>query len=104
MTLNRALPPEISSRLKEVAVFCQQNGIARMALFGSTLRGEAGPDSDLDLLVEFETGRTPGFRFFEMQDELSMLFGRTVDLETPGFLAPEIRARVVSEARVLYAA
>jgi predicted nucleotidyltransferase len=104
MASNRPLPPEIGSRLGEVAAFCRQNGIARMALFGSTLRGENGLDSDLDLLVEFEKGRTPGFRFFELQDELSMIFGKTVDLETPGFLAPDVRARVVAEARVLYAA
>ena len=104
MASHPPLPPEIDSRLGEVASFCRQNGIVRMALFGSILRGEARPDSDLDLLVEFETGRTPGFRFFEMQDQLSALFGRTVDLETPGFLAPDIRVRVLSEARVLYAA
>lgn len=104
MSFVTPLPPDIDSRLGELAAFCLQNGILRMALFGSTLRGEARLDSDLDLLVEFETGRTPGFRFFEMQDELSVLFGRTVDLETPGFLPPDIRARVLAEARVLYAA
>jgi hypothetical protein len=104
MAPDHRLPPDIDSRLGEVAAFCRHNGIVRMALFGSTLRGEARRDSDLDLLVEFETGRTPGFRFFELQDQLSALFGRTVDLETPGFLSPEIRARVVSEARVIYAA
>lgn len=95
---------DLDSRLGEVAVFCKRNGIARLALFGSTLRGEAGPDSDLDLLVEFETGRTPGFRFFDLQDQLSQMLGRRVDLETPAFLAPDIRARVMTEARVLYAA
>lgn len=104
MASNRPLPPDIGSRLGELAEFCRTNGIVRMALFGSTLRGEARPDSDLDLLVEFERGRTPGFRFFEMQDQLSSLFGRTVDLETLGFLAPDIRVRVLSEAQVLYAA
>lgn len=104
MNSTNPLPSDIGSRLEEVADFCRQNGIVRMALFGSTLHGEARPDSDLDLLVEFETGRTPGLRFFELQDQLSALFGRTVDLETPGFLSPDIRARVVAEARVLYAA
>lgn len=104
MNSANSIPLDIDSRLGELAAFCRQNGIVRMALFGSTLHGEARPDSDLDLLVEFEVGRTPGFRFFEMQDQLSALFGRTVDLETPGFLSPDIRARVLAKARVLYAA
>lgn len=104
MASNYSLPPDIDSRLGEVAEFCRTNGIVRMALFGSTLRGEARPDSDLDLLVEFAMGRTPGFRFFEIQDQLSALFGRTVDLETPGFLSPDIRAQVLAEAQVLYVA
>ena len=104
MAIKYPLPPDIGSRLEEVADFCRQNGIVRMALFGSILRGEAGPDSDLDLLVEFEAGRTPGFHFFDLQDQLSILFGRTVDLETPGFLSPEIRARVLIDSKVLYAA
>ena len=104
MNSTQPISPDIDSRLGEVAAFCRRNGIRRMALFGSTLRGEAGPGSDLDLLVEFEAGRTPGFHFFDLQDQLSTLFGQKVDLETPGFLAPDIRARVMHEARVLYAA
>ena len=96
--------PDIDSRLEELAMFCRRNGIVRMAMFGSTLHGEAGPDSDLDLLVEFAAGRTPGFHFFDLQDQLSTLFGRAVDLETTAFLAPDIRARVMREAKVLYAA
>ena len=104
MASHPSLPPEIDSRLGELALYCRQNGIARVALFGSTLRGEDRPDSDLDLLVEFEAGRAPGFHFFEIQDQLTDLFGRTVDLETQGFLAPEFRAQVVAEAQVLYAA
>jgi len=104
MASHPPLPPEIDSRLGELALYCQRNGIARVALFGSTLRGEARPESDLDLLVEFEAGRVPGFHFFEIQDQLTDLFGRTVDLETPGFLAPEVRTQVVAEAQVLYVA
>jgi len=65
----------------------------------------ARPDSDVDVLVEFEAGHTPGYRLIDMQDELSeLLGGRPVDLVTPGFLNRRIRQRVLAEAEVLYAA
>jgi predicted nucleotidyltransferase len=83
---------------------CRRRYIRRMAVFGSALRGELRPDSDLDVLVEFEPGHTPGLVFFEIEAELSALFGRKVDLNTPQFLSPRIRQRVQSEAEVLFAA
>ena len=73
-----------------------------MYLFGSTARGEATPESDIDVLVEFEPGKTPGFAFFGMQDELSEKLGRPVDLNTPGCLSKYFRDQVVAEARPLY--
>ena len=87
-----------------IAALCRRHGIRRLALFGSVLRGEAGPDSDVDVLVEFEPDRTPGLRFIAIQDELSALLGRPVDLNTPGFLSPHFRDRVLREALPLYEA
>ena len=88
--------------LPRLADLCRRRGIRRLSLFGSALRGELGPFSDVDLLVEFEPGRTLGLAFFDLQDELTTLIGRTVDLNTPGWLSPEFRAAVVREAEVLY--
>lgn len=84
--------------------FCRQNGVRRLAIFGSALRDDFGPSSDVDVLVEFEPGRTPGLRFFWMQDELSRLFDRTVDLHTPASLSRYFRDRVLSEAENQYVA
>jgi len=83
---------------------CRRHGIRRLALFGSGARGELRPDSDLDVLVEFLPGTTVGLRFITIQDELTALLGRKVDLCTPGFLSPHFRERVVDEALPLYEA
>ena len=66
----------------EIAAFCQRNRIRRMALFGSVLRDDFTPESDVDVLVEFEPSQTPGLEFITMQDELSEILGRQVDLHT----------------------
>ncbi len=87
-----------------IAEFCRRNHIRHLALFGSALRDDFGPDSDVDVLVEFEPGHTPGLEFFSMQDELSGILGRPVDLNTPGFLSPYFRDKVVQEAEALYVA
>ena len=81
---------------------CRRNRIRNRSLFGSRARGAAGPGSDVDLLVEFEPGARVGLRFITIQDELSALLGRRVDLCTPGFLSPHFRDRVVREAIRLY--
>lgn len=86
----------------ELREFCQRHHIKRLALFGSVLRDDFGPHSDIDVLVEFESGHVPGFAFFGMQDELSQIFGHKVDLNTPGFLSRYFREQVQSEAVVLY--
>lgn len=85
-----------------IARFCRRHHVRRLALFGSALRDDFGPDSDLDVLVEFEPGHVPGFGFFAMQDELSELLHRQVDLNTPGFLSRHFRDQVLAEAEVLY--
>ncbi|HSN15821.1 MAG TPA: nucleotidyltransferase family protein, partial [Anaeromyxobacteraceae bacterium] len=70
----------------------------------SVLRGDFGPDSDVDVLVEFEPGHVPGFAFFDMQEELAGILGRRVDLHTPGSLSRYFRDRVVREAQDHYVA
>jgi predicted nucleotidyltransferase len=89
----------------QLAEFCRRNHICRLALFGSVLRDDFGPNSDIDVLVEFEPGHVPGLRFIRLQDELSGLFGgRRVDLVTPKFLNHRIRDAVLRSAEVQYAA
>ena len=89
---------------ERVAAFCRQNGVRRLAVFGSAVRDDFRPESDVDVLVEFEPGRTPGLKFFWMQEELSRLFGRTVDLHTPASLSRYFRSQVLSEAEDQYVA
>ena len=96
MTRNFGVAPEI------LAAFCRRHYVRRLSLFGSALRDDFGPESDLDILVEFEPGHTPGFAFFGMQDELSELFGRKVDLNTPAFLSRYFRQDVLESAQVQY--
>jgi len=88
---------------KQLAEFCRKNHIQRMAFFGSVLREDFRPDSDIDVLVEFEPGHVPGFAFFTMQEELTRILGRQVDLCTPKFLSPYFRDQVIREAKVAYA-
>jgi predicted nucleotidyltransferase len=75
-----------------------------MSLFGSVIRDDFTPHSDVDILVEFTPGSGPGWGLFAIQDELSELFGRRVDLHTPGFLSPHFRREVLAEAEPIYVA
>ena len=86
-----------------IAEFCKRHHIRKLSLFGSVLRDDFGPDSDIDVLVEFEPGRVPGFAFFAMEEELSGLLGRRVDLNTPGFLSRYFRQEVMAQAEVHFA-
>lgn len=88
-----------------LAEFCARHHIRRLSLFGSRLAGSAGPDSDIDLLVEFVPGQAPGlFALAEMEAELSALLGgRAVDLRTPQELSRYFRDEVLSKAEVQYA-
>ena len=87
----------------KIAEFCRRHHIRKLAVFGSALREDFRPDSDLDLLVEFDPEHTPGLAFFGMEQELSEMLGRKVDLNTPQFLSPYFRDRVLAEAEVQYA-
>jgi predicted nucleotidyltransferase len=87
-----------------VAAFCQRHHVRRLALFGSVLREDFSPVSDVDVLVEFEPGHVPGLAFFSMEQELSALLKRKVDLNTPGFLSRYFRDQVLAEAETQYVA
>ena len=90
---------------QEIADFCRRHGVKRLSLYGSILRDDFGPDSDVDMLVEFHTGRTPGMiGFGQMILELREIIGREVDLRTPHDLSRYFRAEVLRTARLLHAA
>jgi uncharacterized protein len=97
----------LSRRLKinrpELTGFCRMNHIQKLSLFGSVLRADFKPESDIDVLVEFQPGKTPGFlKLAGMEEELSgIVGGRKVDLRTPQDLSPHFRNRVLQEAKVL---
>lgn len=93
--------PRFDINRDAIAEFCQRNRIKRLALFGSVLRSDFGPESDVDVLVEFEPGERVGLRFFDIERALSDLVRRKVDLNTPGFLSKYFRDEVLSEAEVL---
>jgi len=82
--------------------FCQKYHLRQFSFFGSVLRDDFGPQSDIDVLVEFEPGHIPGLDFFLMEVELSKLLGRNVDLQTINFLSPDIRSSVLSETVPAY--
>ncbi len=88
-----------------LADFCRRNGIRKLSLFGSVLRDDFSPSSDVDVLVEFVPGTVVGYRIVGIERELSeLLGGRKVDLVTEKFLNRRIRDRVLSEAEVQFAA
>ena len=89
---------------QKIAAFCRRHHIRKLALFGSALRDDFAPDSDLDILVEFEPEHVPGLEFFGMETELSGMLGRKVDLNTPQFLSHHFRQSALEEAEVQYVA
>jgi predicted nucleotidyltransferase len=95
------LPQYSQERLIEL---CKQYHVQRLSLFGSRLKGTAKPESDIDILVEFEPNSRLGFGYFRLEDALSELFRKKVDLNTPGFLSKRIREEVLSTAQPLYVA
>jgi predicted nucleotidyltransferase len=99
MTLSRA---RIDIPRREIAKFCRRHHVRRLALFGSVLRDDFTPSSDIDVLIEFKPGMTPGFAFVTVQEELAKLLGRRVDLRTPNELSKYFREEVLAEAEELY--
>jgi len=89
---------------EKVTEFCRSRHIRWMACFGSVLRDDFRPDSDVDLLVEFAPGHTPGWEIVEIEEDLSALLGgRKVDMVNPKYLNRRLRDRVLAEAEVIYA-
>jgi hypothetical protein len=96
---------QISVDTEKIRTFCRRHHIRRLALFGSVLRPDFQPDSDVDVLVEFERDHVPGlFGIARLERELSAIFGgRRVDLRTPEDLSRYFRQVVMEEAEVQYA-
>jgi predicted nucleotidyltransferase len=93
----------ISIPKNRIAEFCKRNRIRRLSLFGSVLREDFNPDSDVDILVEFEPGTRVGLiRLSGLEIELGNIVGRKVDLNTSGFLSKYYRDQVLAEADVQY--
>jgi len=93
----------ISIPKDRIAEFCKRNQIRRLSLFGSVLREDFGPDSDVDVLVEFEAGTRVGLiRLSGLEIELGTIVGRKVDLNTPGFLSKYYRDQILGESKVQY--
>ena len=90
--------------MRELESVCRRYGVRRLSLFGSAVRGELGPDSDVDFLVEYDPSKRP--RMVEMQeleDRLSALYGgRKVDLVNPKYLNPRLKERILAEAQLQY--
>jgi uncharacterized protein len=92
----------ISIPYPSIERFCEKNHIRKLSLFGSVVRRDFSAESDIDVLVEFDAEHIPGWEFVAMQDELSEIFGRSVDLNTIGFLSPHIQEKVLKEAQTIY--
>ena len=89
---------------EEIAKICRRHRVRRMALFGSVIRDDFTPQSDVDVLVQYEPGHAGGFEFFRMRRELIALLGREVDLHTAASLSPYFRQEVLDEAEEIYVA
>lgn len=99
------LTPHVDVSREAIAGFCRRHRICRLALFGSVLRDDFRSDSDVDVLVEFDPGHTPGWEIIDIQDELSALFGgRRVDMVNPKYLNRRLKPRVLGTAVVQYQA
>ena len=99
------MSPRLSIDRDAVSAFCRRHHITRLALFGSVLRDDFGPNSDIDVLVEFQPGHVPGLDFISIESEFSRLLdGRRVDMVTPKFLNRRIRDQILSAAEPLYVA
>ncbi|WP_434684664.1 nucleotidyltransferase family protein [Pseudanabaena minima] len=86
----------------KIAEFCKKYHVRKLSLFGSVLRDDFSPESDVDFLVEFEKGKTQGFGIVRMERELSAMISRTADLRTPNELSKYFRQNVLSGALTIY--
>ncbi len=95
---------QINIHHERLAAFCKRNYIRKLAAFGSVLRDDFGPNSDVDMLVEFDPHHIPGYiRLAGMELELSQILGRRADLNTPNMLSRYFRDQILAQAEVQYA-
>ena len=86
-----------------LADFCRRNRIRRLSFFGSVLRDDFRPESDVDVLAEFQPGELVGLRIIAIEEELSKLLGgRRIDMLNPKYLNPRLKDRILSSAEVQY--
>ena len=98
------MPRRVSIDRERLVAFCRRHHIRKLALYGSVLRDDFRPDSDVDVLVDFERGHAVGFRILDLEEELSQLLGgHPVDLVSEKYLNPRLRGRVLASAEVQYA-
>lgn len=98
------MPASMTVDDKKIADFCLRNHIRKLSLFGSVLGAEFRPESDVDVLVEFDPQYPVGFRIIDMEEELSGLFGgRKVDMVNAKYLNPRMRDNVLASAELHYA-
>jgi predicted nucleotidyltransferase len=100
--MSETIDERVKVRPERLGSLCRRYHVVRLSLFGSVLGEDFRPESDLDVLVEFEPGRTPGFEFVRLQRELSELFGYTVDLHTYHSLSRYFRDDVLRESRTIF--
>ena len=96
--------PRIEFDREALAALCRKHHIKRLAFFGSVLRDDFGPDSDVDILYEFEEGHTPGWEFVSIMDEFAAFFGRPVDMVSFKYINHRLRKRILAEAQMQYEA
>ena len=88
----------------KIDALCRNYRIQEIAIFGSSARGEAAENSDMDLYVEFEAGYHPGLQWFDLEEDLESLLGRHVDLCRKSLLKPRVQEEALHDAVILYAA
>lgn len=95
---------DLAALRDEIAEFCRRYRIRKLSLYGSVLRDDFRPESDVDVLVEFSPGQAVGFEIIDMEEQLSRLFGgRKVDIVQEKYLNPRLRQRILASAEVQYA-
>jgi uncharacterized protein len=99
---DRQIDTRFTIESEQLAAFCRRNHINKLSLYGSVLRDDFSPESDIDILVEFEAGHVPGFAIIGLEKELSGMLGRRVDMRTSADLSRYFRDQVIKEARVKY--
>lgn len=98
------LPSGLEIATEKIAEISRRYGIQEMAVFGSAARGDMRPDSDVDIIVEFFPCVVHGWEYFHLEEELAQAFGRKVDLGTKKYIKPHVKAHILNEAPVIYAA